>query len=88
VRPDIVFTRGRVAVFIDGCFWHGCPQHGRRLGVQNEHYWGPKIARNAERDQRNTETLVCAGWMVLRFWEHEPADHVAREITRIHSYVA
>jgi DNA mismatch endonuclease (patch repair protein) len=78
VRPDIVFTRSRVAVFIDGCFWHGCPEHGKRPTVQNAHYWRPKIAGNAERDIRHTAALESVGWVVLRFWEHEdPADVVS-----------
>jgi DNA mismatch endonuclease (patch repair protein) len=85
VRPDIVFSRARLAVFIDGCFWHGCPQHGRRPGVQNGHYWGPKIDGNIERDLRHTQALMDAGWTVLRFWEHELVDTVAREIARIHN---
>lgn len=78
-RADIVFTRARVAVFIDGCFWHGCPDHfiaPRR----NSDYWGPKIARNIERDRSSTARLQDAGWQVLRFWEHEDPDHVAARI--------
>jgi DNA mismatch endonuclease (patch repair protein) len=62
IRPDIVFTRQRVAVFIDGCFWHGCPEHGQRPGIRNGAYWSPKIAGNAERDQRHTAALEAAGW--------------------------
>lgn len=77
IRPDIVFTRVCLAVFVDGCFWHGCPDHGSRPRI-NEHYWGPKIARNRERDSEQTEGLTAAGWLVLRFWEHEdPARAVA-----------
>lgn len=70
VRPDIVFTRKRVAVFVDGCFWHSCPEHGSRPSV-NQSYWSPKLARNAERDERNTRMLTEAGWVVIRIWEHE-----------------
>lgn len=70
-RPDIVFTRARVAVFVDGCFWHACPQHGKPP-TQNTGYWGPKLARNVERDRRNDEALTEAGWTVVRVWEHEP----------------
>jgi DNA mismatch endonuclease (patch repair protein) len=69
VRPDIVFTRRRVAVFIDGCFWHCCPEHGSKPSV-NQGYWSPKLARNVERDARNTGLLREAGWTVLRIWEH------------------
>lgn len=81
IRPDIVFTKRRVAIFIDGCFWHGCPEHGQRPGIRNGHYWSPKIAGNRERDARHTAALVAAGWTVLRFWEHEPAAAVANRIS-------
>jgi DNA mismatch endonuclease (patch repair protein) len=80
IRPDIVFTRHRVAVFVDGCFWHGCPEHGRRAEVKNEHYWRPKIDGNIERDQCQSAALRNAGWTVLRYWEHDPADRTARQI--------
>ena len=70
-RPDIVFTRARVAVFVDGCFWHACPEHSKPPS-QNTGYWGPKLARNVERDRRYDEALTEAGWTVVRVWEHEP----------------
>ncbi|MCY1142470.1 very short patch repair endonuclease [Actinoplanes sp. Pm04-4] len=70
VRPDIVFTKRRVAVFVDGCFWHVCPQHGRQP-TTNEWYWTPKLRRNMERDARVNDTLRDAGWSVVRIWEHE-----------------
>jgi DNA mismatch endonuclease, patch repair protein len=69
-RPDIVFTKRLVAVFVDGCFWHSCPDHGRRPGVNGE-YWSPKLEGNAIRDREQTAALQSAGWTVLRFWEHE-----------------
>lgn len=69
-RPDIVFTRARIAVFVDGCFWHSCPQHGTRPAT-NTDYWNPKLERNAARDRRNTEALTSAGWTVIRIWEHD-----------------
>jgi DNA mismatch endonuclease (patch repair protein) len=69
VRPDIVFTRKRIAVFVDGCFWHCCPLHGSHPAV-HQAYWSPKLARNVERDTRNTQLLEDAGWTVLRIWEH------------------
>jgi DNA mismatch endonuclease (patch repair protein) len=78
-RPDIVFTRQKVAVFYDSCFWHSCPQHGRLPSV-NEWYWRPKLARTVERDLQTTEGLQDEGWLVLRFWEHEPADESARRV--------
>jgi DNA mismatch endonuclease, patch repair protein len=76
VRADIVFGRHRIAVFIDGCFWHGCPQHGRHPRV-NRSYWDAKLARNVARDERNVRLLRGDGWTVLRFWEHEDPGEVA-----------
>lgn len=70
VRPDIVFTARKVAVFVDGCFWHVCPEHGRQP-VTNEWYWTPKLRRNMERDQIVNAALKAAGWSVIRLWEHE-----------------
>ncbi len=78
VRPDIVFPQRRVAIFVDGCFWHACPKHGQRPQA-NASYWGPKLRRNVERDQSDTESLERAGWKVVRIWEHESlGDAVAR----------
>ncbi|MEV7969429.1 very short patch repair endonuclease [Sphaerisporangium sp. NPDC088356] len=71
VRPDIVFTARKVAVFVDGCFWHVCPQHGRQPTV-NEWYWTPKLRRNMDRDRRVNAALEASGWRVVRLWEHEP----------------
>ncbi|MEN2738812.1 very short patch repair endonuclease [Microbacterium sp. X-17] len=76
---DIVFTRWRVAVFIDGCFWHGCPEHFV-MPRANADYWQPKIARNRERDVNTDELLRAAGWTVLRFWEHQEPERVATAI--------
>lgn len=70
VRPDIVFTRAKIAIFVDGCFWHSCPEHGHQPS-QNVGYWAPKLERTIERDQSNTAALEAAGWSVLRFWEHD-----------------
>ena len=81
VRPDIVFPRARLAVFVDGCFWHGCPTHGRRPQV-NEWYWLPKLQRTQERDATNTAALQAAGWQVVRLWEHEPLPARVREVER------
>lgn len=71
VRPDIAFTARKVAVFVDGCFWHVCPEHGRDPTV-NEWYWAPKLRRNMERDRAGDAALAAAGWLVVRVWEHEP----------------
>jgi DNA mismatch endonuclease (patch repair protein) len=65
-----VFLRQRVAVFIDGCFWHGCPEHYVRPRTQ-EKFWCDKLRANFERDRRQTRALLDQGWHVLRFWEHE-----------------
>jgi DNA mismatch endonuclease (patch repair protein) len=72
-RPDIVFTRQRLVVFVDGCFWHGCPQHGTRPRT-NSNYWRAKIDLNRDRDERQCLALAAAGWSVLRLWEHTPLD--------------
>jgi DNA mismatch endonuclease, patch repair protein len=80
IRPDIVFTRAQLAVFVDGCWWHGCPDHGVRVNLRNEYYWRPKIAMNRERDARQTEALTSAGWWVLRAWEHEDPQTVAGKV--------
>ncbi|MDB4947516.1 MAG: very short patch repair protein [Gemmatimonadetes bacterium] len=78
IRPDIVFTRRKLAVFIDGCFWHSCPQHGNHPKV-NTGYWGPKLERNVSRDRTTNEELRGAGWRVLRIWEHvQPEEAAAR----------
>lgn len=76
---DLVFTRARVAVFLDGCFWHGCPDHFH-LPATNQAYWGPKIAGNAARDAETDRLLVAEGWTVLRFWEHTLALEAATQI--------
>jgi len=78
-RADIVFTRRRIAVYIDGCFWHGCPLHGTNPKA-NADYWTPKLARNVERDREATVALEALGWVVLRFWSHEPVDEVVARI--------
>jgi DNA mismatch endonuclease (patch repair protein) len=73
VRPDIAFTARRVAVFVDGCFWHACPEHGTKPAA-NTWYWEPKLARNVERDRAADAALAAAGWRVVRVWEHESLD--------------
>jgi DNA mismatch endonuclease (patch repair protein) len=83
IRPDIVFTRAQLAVFCDGCFWHGCPEHGRRPDVRNRDYWAPKIVGNVARDRRHTQMLQEAGWVVVRVWEHEDAHAAADRIASL-----
>lgn len=84
LRPDIVFSRQRLAVFVDGCFWHGCARHSA-TPAKNAGYWGPKIARNIERDGEHNARLEAAGWTVIRVWEHddphEAADMVAARLS-------
>ena len=79
IRPDIVFTRGHIAVFVDGCFWHGCPEHGSTPKT-NQSYWTQKIARTRERDSEAGLLLQQSGWTVLRIWEHEPVPNAAERI--------
>lgn len=67
---DMMFTRARVVVMIDGCFWHGCPAHHQSPRA-NADFWNAKIARNRERDAETTTALSERGWLVLRYWEHE-----------------
>src|SRR5271156_664108 len=76
IRADIVFTAAKLAVFVDGCFWHCCPAHGTRPN-RNSHYWDVKLQRNVERDRRYDAMLSEAGWTVMRFWEHEDPDEAA-----------
>jgi DNA mismatch endonuclease (patch repair protein) len=82
VHPDIVFTRAKVAVFLDGCFWHACPEHGT-APKSNVAYWQPKLKANTERDQRVNEALTRDGWSVRRVWEHEDPALVAVEMEPI-----
>lgn len=69
-RPDLVFPRLKLAVYIDGCFWHGCPEHYVRPRSRNE-FWDAKLAENVARDIRQLEALRTAGWRVHRIWEHQ-----------------
>lgn len=78
-KVDIAFTRMRVAVFVDGCFWHQCPVHGA-VPRSNSDYWGPKLARNRQRDRVVTEALEADGWAVVRVWEHELLDEAATRV--------
>jgi DNA mismatch endonuclease, patch repair protein len=76
---DIAFTRARLAVFVDGCFWHGCPEHATYPSA-NGAWWAAKLAANRQRDRTTTEHLEGAGWTVIRVWEHEAADRAATRI--------
>lgn len=81
-RADLVFTRAKVAVFVDGCFWHGCPEH-HTVARTNADFWEAKVRRNRERDAETTTVLQKAGWQVLRVWEHEEPAAVAREVEQL-----
>jgi DNA mismatch endonuclease (patch repair protein) len=78
-RADIVFTRAQIAVYLDGCFWHGCPIHGTTPST-NADYWVPKLEQNRQRDGRVTRILSESGWTVLRFWEHEEPTEIVDKI--------
>jgi DNA mismatch endonuclease (patch repair protein) len=78
-RADLLFRAARVAVFIDGCFWHGCPEHGTRP-KSNADWWAEKIERNVQRDRDTDQRLVTGGWTVVRVWEHESPDGAARKV--------
>ncbi len=79
VRPDFVFPKLRLAVFVDGCFWHGCPRHATKPR-HNAAFWRRKLAANRTRDRRVNRTLRAAGWRVLRIWEHELAKRNERRL--------
>lgn len=80
-QADVVFGPARVAVFVDGCFWHGCPIHGTAAKA-NADFWRDKIATNKKRDADTDARLAAAGWKVLRVWEHEEPVDAARRIAR------
>jgi DNA mismatch endonuclease (patch repair protein) len=86
-RPDVVFTRARVAVFVDGCFWHQCSAHFRP-STHNAEWWSAKLRRNVERDREHDRALIDAGWIVVRVWEHENVEAAAdrvRDVVRARS---
>lgn len=78
-RPDIAFTKARLAVFVDGCFWHACPEHGT-LPKNNREWWTSKLAANEARDRDKDTQLVHLGWTVLHVWEHEAVDGAATRV--------
>lgn len=77
--PDIAFTRAKIAVFVDGCFWHRCPEHGV-LPKANRDWWREKLDRNVERDKRKDGELEDLGWLSIHVWEHDDPSTVADEI--------
>ena len=81
-RADIVFSRIKVAVFVDGCFWHCCPEHGT-FPKQNAEWWRNKLASNVSRDLRTNKYLAREGWKVLRIWEHEDPEEAANRVAEV-----
>lgn len=79
-RADIVFRPSLVAVFVDGCFWHGCPDHGQRQVGSNNAYWSAKVATNQARDLDTDAQLEVAGWLAIRVWEHEAPEQAAQRV--------
>jgi DNA mismatch endonuclease (patch repair protein) len=79
-EADIVFPSVKVAVFVDGCFWHGCPQHGQRRHAKNSWYWPQKLDQNRLRDQDTDGRLEAQGWVSLRIWEHEEPEAAVERI--------
>jgi DNA mismatch endonuclease (patch repair protein) len=81
-RADLVFPGARLAVFVDGCFWHGCPEHYKPPST-NAGYWSAKVTRNVDRDRRVDVALREAGWRVLRVWEHEETSAAAARVAEL-----
>jgi DNA mismatch endonuclease (patch repair protein) len=79
---DLVFTRAKVAVFLDGCFWHGCPEHHTKSAT-NADYWADKIVKNHARDRDTDALLEAAGWVVVRVWEHEDPGEAALKVESV-----
>jgi len=82
IRPDIVFTRKRIAIFVDGCFWHGCPLHGE-TPASNINFWKQKLTANVARDRAQDSLLGTADWTVLRIWEHVPTSDALAEVVSL-----
>lgn len=80
-KADVTFCGARVAVFVDGCYWHGCPEHFRPSGA-NRDWWVAKIERTRRRDADTTARLADAGWTVIRVWEHEDPEEAAARVAR------
>jgi DNA mismatch endonuclease (patch repair protein) len=83
-RADLVFSRARIAVYVDGCFWHSCPQHAT-TPKSNREWWEEKLAANVARDRRTDRDLAELGWTVVRVWEHEDMEPAAERIAALYS---
>jgi DNA mismatch endonuclease (patch repair protein) len=79
---DLVFSKAKVAVFMDGCFWHGCPVH-HTVAVRNGQYWADKVERNRRRDSDTDQRLAAEGWVALRVWEHEAPEEAAQRVRAV-----
>ena len=81
-KPDIAIKKLKVVIFIDSCFWHGCPEHGR-IPKSNITFWSTKIAHNMERDRQITDEYKAQGWQVIRVWEHDVVKHFSETIEKL-----
>jgi DNA mismatch endonuclease, patch repair protein len=81
-RPDLAFPRQKLVVFVDGCFWHGCPKHGSWPSA-NAGWWREKIEQNQSRDRRSRAAIKRAGWQLVRVWEHEDPERAAMKIAKL-----
>ncbi|WP_433410707.1 very short patch repair endonuclease [Saccharomonospora azurea] len=79
---DIVFVKAKVAIFVDGCYWHGCPEH-YRAAKRNSQFWSTKIEANKRRDTETNRELRKRGWTVFRYWEHEDPGEIVEQVTRV-----
>lgn len=87
VRPDFVFVAERVAVFVDGCLWHGCPKHAR-IPSSNRRYWVAKVRRNVKRDRAKDRLLRSLNWRVIHIWEHSVSKAKCRSVQRVQALLA
>ena len=81
-RPDLAFVKEKVAVFVDGCFWHGCPKH-YKAPTRNEEFWQQKLKRNTCRDRSVDAELETRGWKVVRLWEHEVVGSLGESVAKV-----
>ncbi|MEK6259915.1 MAG: very short patch repair endonuclease [Planctomycetota bacterium] len=86
-KPDFVFRRERIVVFVDGCFWHGCPRCYRRP-KSNLAYWDAKVEKNRKRDRTVSRLLKCEGWQVMRIWEHQLRNGAQHQIAKLKRLLA
>jgi len=85
-RPDFVFSKLKLAVFVDGCFWHGCRRH-KSIPESNRNFWEKKIRANRERDKKVDRNLIEQGWKVIRIWEHEMKESPMTAVEEIREYI-